>query len=151
MHYLAILIAFLCETTVYPKFIKTSIHIESITITYFIIILATQKRMPVLYPTILLFISSILTAKIAGLNSLLLLVGAVFHNRFFLARERSKPFIAKPNQSSAIAMFCIIFLIMNIVKLSILALFGYSISPSLEILSYIINFAIFVILTVCVL
>jgi hypothetical protein len=151
MQYVALFVAFLCEMTAYPTFIKNSLHIESITLTYFVIILATNKKVSVIFPVILLIISSIVTARIAGLSSFLILVGAFAYYQFFVANERSKFTIKKPTYASAIIGFSILFLIISIVKIVILYSFGYSISPLLEFFTYIINIAIFIILTICVL
>ena len=151
MQYVALLVAFLCEMTAYPIFIKNSLHIESVTLVYFTTILATNKKVSAIFPTILLIISSIVTAKIAGLSAFLLLVGAFVHYQFFVANERSKSSIKKPTYASAIVWFSILFLLMSILKMIVLYLFGYSISPLLEFFTYIINIAIFIILTICVL
>jgi len=151
MQYVALLVAFLCEMTAYPTFIKNSPHIESVTLVYFVIILATNKKVSVISPAILLIISSIVTARIAGLSSFLILVGAFVHYQFFVANERSKFTIKKPTYASAILGFSMLFLIISIVKIVILYSFGYSISPLLELFTYIINIAIFIILTICVL
>lgn len=151
MQYIALLVAFLCEMTVYPIFIKNPIHIESIILVYFTIILATNKRISVAYPVILLLISSVVTAGVAGLTSALVLIGAFIHYRFFVVTERSRISVKKPTQASVLASFSLIFFIMSILKMIILYTFGYSISPLLEFFTYIINIAIFIILTICVL
>ena len=151
MQYVALLVAFLCEATAYPVFIQNSIHIESIILAYFAIIITTNKKVSVTIPTILLLISSILTSRIAGLSSFLIFIGAFAHHQFFIVSERSKFSVKKPTHVSAISTFSILFLVMSIVKIIILYSFEYPVSPLLEFFTYIINIAIFIILTICVL
>lgn len=151
MRYIALLVAFLCEMTVYPIFIKNPIHVESILLGYFVIILATNKKVSVAYPVVLLLISSVVTAQIVGLASVLVLIGTLVHHQLFVVTERSRSLMKKPTHASVIAKFSIIFFIISLLKIIILYSFGYSISPLLEFFTYIINIAIFIILIVCVL
>lgn len=151
MQYAALLVAFLCEATTYPVFIHNSIHIESIILVYFAVILATNKKFSVTLPTIVLLASSIITSRIVGLSSFLILVGAFVHYQFFVANDRAKSSIKKPTYSSVIAEFSALFLLMSIVKIITLYSFGYTVSPLLEFFTYIINIAIFIILTICIL
>ena len=151
MQYAALLVAFLCEATTYPVFIQNSIHIETIILVYFAVILATNKKLSVTLPTILLLISSVITSRIVGLSSFLILVGAFVHCKFFVANDRAKNSIKKPTHASVIATFSILFFAISIVKIITLYSFGYTVSPLLEFFTYIINIAIFIIITVCIL
>lgn len=151
MRYLALLVAFLCEMTVYPVFIKNPIHIESVILVYFTILLALNQRVSVIIPAILLLVSSVLTAQISGLSSLLLLIATLVNHKFFVTTERTRTSVKKPTHASVITRFMLLFLIISVIKVLMLYSFGYSTSLLLEFFTYIINIAIFIILIVCVL
>ena len=151
MQYIFIFIAFLCEITVNPLFIKTPFSIESIFIAYFAVIILMQKKIPVVIPALLLIISSIITGEIPALNSFILLISSFLYCKIFLTRKQAKSYIVKPKQSSSIGIFMIILLIATLLKILILSIFGYTIVTQSEIFSYIFNSAIFIILTICTL
>ncbi len=151
MQYILILIAFLCEVTVNPLFIKTSFDIQSIFIVYFTILIIMQKKMPVAFPAILLLVSSIITGEIPALSAFLLLLASFVYHKVFLTRERSKSSTIKPTQAASIGMFMVILLIVTFAKVLIISLFGYTIVMQSEVFSYIFNTVIFIIFTICAL
>ena len=77
MQYIFLLLAFLAECTLRPAYVNTTLTVEIIIITYFIIILKTKHSIPVWIPAILVLISNFIRNEMLGLQSLILMVAAL--------------------------------------------------------------------------
>lgn len=152
MHYLAIFLAFLAEITLKPNFIVANFTIESITIVYFLILLSTTKKMPVIVPCILLLIANTLVGKPIGLQPIILLV-TVFLCYIFVLNDHQRMYSSGKKTLSltfASVLFAMLFFLATLVQTLALYLYGYSPNISWQVICYIINVMIFFALAICI-
>ena len=154
MQYIALLLAFLCEITIRPAYIVSTITVETITIVYFIILLRTQKNVTVLLPAILICIANFIAGKVLGLQSTLLMVVIFLYYHIFVNNQRrlQSTLYAKQKFSmkQSVSIFSFLFGITTVMKALILHLFGYNVLLTSEFFYFLLNTFIFVTLALCI-
>ena len=154
MQYIALLLAFLCEITIRPAYIVSTITVETITIVYFIILLRTQKTVTVLLPALLICVANFITGEVLGLQSTLLMVVILLYHQVFVNHQHrlKNPLHAKQKfgMQRSISIFAFLFGIITVIKALILHLFGYNVSLTTEFFYFLLNTFIFITLALCI-
>jgi hypothetical protein len=154
MQYIALLLAFLCEITIRPAYIVSTITVETITIVYFIILLRTQKNVTVLLPAILICIANFIAGKVLGLQSTLLMVVIFLYYHIFVNNQRRLQSTLHAKQKfsmkQSVSIFSFLFGITTVMKALILHLFGYNVLLTSEFFYFLLNTFIFVTLALCI-
>jgi hypothetical protein len=154
MQYIALLLAFLCEITIRPAYIVSTITVETITIVYFITLLRTKKNITVLLPALLICVANFITGKVLGLQSTLLMFVIFIYHHIFVNHQRrlQKTLHAKQKFSikQSVSIFSFLFGIITVVKALILHLFGYNVLLTSEFFYFLLNTFIFMTLALCI-
>jgi hypothetical protein len=155
MQYIFLLLAFLAECTLRPAYVNTTLTVEIIIITYFIIILQTKHSIPVWIPAILVLISNFIRNEMLGLQSLILMVAALACYYMFIKNQHKVKINIHGTKipltnNMAIGAFAVSFFIFTLLQAFVSQIFGHNASLFSEMLYYTLNVFVFIIITLCI-
>lgn len=155
MQYIFLLLAFLAECTLRPAYVNTTLTVEIIIITYFIITLKTKHSVPVWFPALLVLVSNFIRNEMLGLQSLILMATALACYYMFVKNQHKVKINIQGGKTPlttklSITAFAVSFLIFTLLQAIITKVFGGNIMLFSEIVYYTLNVFVFIIIALCI-